>query len=130
MKARVLVADDHEPMLQHLVQMLAAADFEVVGAVGNGTEAVADALRLAPDVLVLDISMPVMGGIAAAARLRALGSVARLVFITMHHELEFRHQALAFGVTAFVVKERLASDLLPAIDSVLEGRPFVSPTDR
>lgn len=130
MKGRVLVADDHEPMLQHLVQMLAVAGLEVVGAVGNGAEAVAEAVRLAPDVIVLDISMPVMGGIAAAARLRALGSAARLVFITMHHELEFRHQALAFGVTAFVVKERLASDLLPAIESVLDGRPFVSPTDR
>jgi DNA-binding NarL/FixJ family response regulator len=129
MTPRILVADDHEAMLAHLVQSL-AGDFEVVAAVGDGAAAVAEATRLAPDVVVLDISMPVMGGIAAAARLRAQGSAARFVFITMHHEREFRHEALAFGAVGFVFKERLASDLLPAIASVLEGRPFVSQIDR
>ena len=129
MKPRVLIADDHEAMRQHLVEML-SPHFEVVGAVGHGAAAVAEATRLGPDVVVLDLSMPGLGGLAAAARLRQMGAPARVVFITMHHEVEFRDQALAFAGSAFVVKQRLASDLLPSIASVLEGRSFASPADR
>jgi DNA-binding NarL/FixJ family response regulator len=129
MRLRVLVADDHKAMLDSLVRML-SNEFEVVAAVSDGGSVVAEAERVHPDLLVLDISMPIMGGIAAADRLKAAGSMAKVVFVTMHHEREFVQESAALGVVGFVVKDRLVSDLMPAIHSVLAGRSFVSPSVR
>jgi DNA-binding NarL/FixJ family response regulator len=128
-RLRVLVADDHKAMLDSLVRML-SSEFEVVAAVGDGGAVVTEAQRVHPDLLVLDISMPVIGGIAAADRLKAAGSIAKVVFVTMHHDREFVQEAAALGVVGFVVKDRLVSDLMPAIHSVLAGRSFVSSSIR
>ena len=128
-RLRVLVADDHKAMLEHLVRML-DAEFDVVAAVRDGGAVLTEAARVSPDVLVLDISMPVMSGIAAADRLKASGSTAKVVFVTMHHDREFVQESAALGVVGFVVKDRLVSDLVPAIHSVLDGRPFISSSVR
>jgi DNA-binding NarL/FixJ family response regulator len=128
-RLRVLVADDHQAMLDYLVRVL-ASEFDIVASVGDGGAVVAEAARVNPDLLVLDISMPVMGGIAAADRLKATGSTAKVVFVTMHHEREFVQESSALGVVGFVVKDRLVSDLMPAIHNVLAGRPFVSSSVR
>jgi DNA-binding NarL/FixJ family response regulator len=128
-RLRVLVADDHKAMLDNLVHLL-SIDFEVVAAVADGGSVVTEAARVAPDLLVLDISMPVMGGIAAAGRLKATGSTAKVVFVTMHHDREFVQESSALGTVGFVVKDRLVSDLMPAIHNVLAGQPFVSPSVR
>lgn len=128
-RLRVLVADDHKAMLDYLVGML-SREFDVVAAVGDGGSVVTEAERVNPDLLVLDVSMPVMGGIAAADRLRAIGSTAKVVFVTMHHDREFVHESSALGVVGFVVKDRLVSDLMPAIRSVLAGHSFVSSSVR
>jgi DNA-binding NarL/FixJ family response regulator len=125
-RPRVLVADDHPAMLKTLMRLL-AADCEIVAAVQDGHDVVATAPRVSPDVLVLDISMPGMGGIVAAAQLAKLGSTAKVVFVTMHHDGEFLRESLALGAVGFVVKDRLASDLMPAIRAVLAGQAFVSP---
>jgi DNA-binding NarL/FixJ family response regulator len=124
-RLRVLVADDHKAMLDNLVGML-SGEFDVVAAVRDGGAVVTEARRVNPDVLILDISMPVMGGIAAADYLKSTGSTAKVVFVTMHHDREFVHESIALGPVGFVVKDRLVSDLMPAIQSVLAGRPFVS----
>ena len=128
-RLRVLVADDHKAMLDNLVRML-SSEFDVVAAVGDGGSVVTEAARVHPDLLVLDISMPVMGGIAAADRLKAAGSLAKVIFVTMHHDREFVQESSALGVVGFVVKDRLVSDLMPAIHSVLAGQPFVSASVR
>jgi DNA-binding NarL/FixJ family response regulator len=124
-RPRVLVADDHPAMLQNLTRLL-AVDCDVVASVSGGRVVVTMAERLAPDLLVLDIAMPGMSGIAAAARLVERGSTAKFVFVTMHHDREFIQEALALGTVGFVVKDRLVSDLTPAVRAVLEGRSFVS----
>ena len=124
-RLRILVADDHKAMLDNLVGML-SSEFDVVAAVRDGAAVVTEARLLNPDLLVLDISMPVMGGIAAADYLKATGSTAKVVFVTMHYDREFVHESIALGAVGFVVKDRLVHDLLPAIQSVLAGRPFVS----
>ena len=126
-RSRVLVADDHRAMLDTLVRML-SRDFVVVAAVPDGLSAVAEAEHLEPDLLVLDIAMPGLNGIAAAARLKELGSTAKIVFVTNMRDREFVDEALALGTVGYVVKDRLVSDLLPAIRSVSAGTPFVSPT--
>ena len=114
-------------MLDNLVGLV-RDECDVVGAVSDGTSVVASALRLDPDVLVLDISMPGLSGIAAASQLKARGSTAKVVFVTMHNDREFVTESLALGDVGFVVKNRLFLDLLPAIRTVLAGQPFVSPT--
>lgn len=128
-RLRVLVADDHKAMLDYLVRVL-AKEFDVVASVGDGGSVVTEAARVNPDLLVLDVSMPVMGGIAAADRLKATGSTAKVVFVTMHHDREFVQESSALGVVGFVVKDRLVYDLMPAIHNVLAGRPFVSSSVR
>jgi DNA-binding NarL/FixJ family response regulator len=126
-RLRVLVADDHQAMLDHMVLLL-ARDFDVVATVRDGAAAVSEAPRVNPDILVLDIAMPVLSGLEAAGRLKANGSTAKVVFVTMHHDREFVDGAAALGSVGFVVKNRLISDLIPAIRSVLAGQPFVSPS--
>jgi DNA-binding NarL/FixJ family response regulator len=126
-RPRVLVADDHRAMLDSLVGLL-CGEFDVVAAVGDGLAAVATATRLEPDLLILDIAMPGLNGIAAATRLKAGGSTAKIVFVTNLHDREFVDGSLALGDVGFVVKDRLVADLLPAIRSVLSGQSFVSPS--
>jgi DNA-binding NarL/FixJ family response regulator len=126
-RPRVLVADDHQAMLDTLVRLL-ARDCDVVATANNGLAALTEAEQHEPDLLVLDIAMPGLNGIAAAARLKARGSSARIVFVTNLREREFVEEALALGGVAFVVKDRLVADLLPAIRRVMAGETFVSPS--
>jgi DNA-binding NarL/FixJ family response regulator len=126
-RPRVLVADDHRAMLDSLVRLL-SRDFDVVAMVTDGLAAVAEAEHLEPDLLVLDIAMPGLNGIAAAARLKEHGSKAKIVFVTNMRDREFVDESLALGDVGFVVKDRLVADLLPAVRQVLSGQPFVSPS--
>lgn len=124
-RPRVLIADDHPVMLQSLVRLL-ANDCDIVATARDGLAAVDAAEQNSPDVLVLDVSMPGMGGIAAAAHLSRRGSPARFVFVTMHHDRECVEESMALGHVGFVIKDRLATDLIPAIRAVLRGEPYIS----
>jgi DNA-binding NarL/FixJ family response regulator len=126
-RPRVLVADDHRAMLDSLVRLL-SHDFDVVAMVTDGLAAVAEAEHLEPDLLVLDIAMPGLNGIAAAARLKEHGSKAKIVFVTNMKDREFVQESLALGDVGFVAKDRLVADLLPAVRQVLSGQAFVSPS--
>ena len=122
---RILLADDHQGFLATVVRLL-AADFDVVGAVENGELAVQAAASLDPDVVVLDIAMPVMNGIEAACRLKKSGSRASVIFLTVQTQPDFVTAAFSAGALGYVLKPRLITDLVPAIREALEGRIFAS----
>ena len=126
-RPRVLIAEYHRAMLDALVGML-SRDFDVVAAVTDGLSAVTEAEHLEPDLLVLDIAMPGLNGIAAAGQLKDRGSTAKVVFVTSMRGREFVQESLALGDVGFVVKDRLVADLFPAIRQVLAGETFVSPS--
>ena len=126
-KPRVLVADDNPAMLETVVSLL-ASDFEVVGAVSDGKSALEAAVRLQPEVAVLDISMPGMNGIQAAECIRENESCStQIVFLTANNDREIVEAALATGALGYVLKLRLYLDLIPAIKFALAGRCLVSP---
>ena len=122
-----MLADDHEEFLAVEVRLL-EPEFEVLRTVGNGRAVLEEDARLAPDVIVLDIAMPVLGGIETARHLRAAGSRAKIVFLTIHGDSDYVRAGLAAGASGYVVKSRLATDLIPALRDALAGRTFVSPT--
>jgi len=124
-RPRLLLAEDHIGMRERVVQLLERA-FDVVGVVGDGQAFVEATWLMKPDVCVIDISLPGLSGIEAAIQLRALGSTATLVFLTMHEDPDYLRAALAAGATAYVVKSRMASDLNFAIKEAMAGRLFVS----
>ncbi len=125
-RLRVLLADGHQDFLT-VTTCLLEPEFDVVKAVGDGKALIAAVAELDPDVAVLDISMPVLNGIQAARQLAAAACRARIVFLTVHRDPDYLHVALGAGALGYVVKSRLAADLLPALRNVLAGRPFTSP---
>jgi DNA-binding NarL/FixJ family response regulator len=128
-RPRVLLADDHPAVLALMAAAL-ADEYLVVGRVADGYELLAESERLHPDVIVLDITMPRLDGIEAARQLRRSHQHARLVFLTVHEDADYARAALDAGGLGYVVKARLASDLLPAIRAALADRAFISPTVR
>ena len=125
-RPRVLLVDDNEAMLMRASAVLRSS-CNVVGSARDGRAAIDAASALHPDVIVLDISMPVMNGLEVATRLRDSGSTAKVVFLTVHEEDEFIAVARAVGGLGYVVKPRLATDLAHAVREVWAGRPFQSP---
>jgi DNA-binding NarL/FixJ family response regulator len=124
---RVLLVDDNEPMLARATAVLTPA-CAVVGTARDGPSALEASMSLEPDVIVLDISMPGMSGLEVASRLRQAGSKAAVVFLTAHRDEEFRRAALSAGGIGYVLKPRLASDLITAVQEARAGRRFTSPS--
>jgi len=96
--------------------------------VNDGKSLVSEAQRLQPDVIVLDIAMPLLTGIEAARELHKAGSQAKLVFLTIHQDLAFVRGCFAEGGLGYVTKSRLVTDLIPAIHEALSNHTFVSPS--
>ena len=125
-RPRILLADDHIPVLGRLMSIL-SAQFEVIGTVSDGRSLVREAKRLHPDVIVLDITMPIMTGIDAAHELREAGCPAKLVFLTVHQDSAFVNACFAEGGLGYVTKARLPIDIITAINEALSGQRFISP---
>ena len=126
-RIRVLLADDHEAMLERVASLL-KTECDVVGTATDGQQALEAAQDLKPDVLVLDISMPVMNGIETAHQLKKAGVETHIVFLTVHDDPDFAREALEAGALGYVIKPRIASDLVAAIKAAYAGRLFLSPS--
>jgi CheY-like chemotaxis protein len=125
-KLRIVLADDH-PGFRSVVHALLESTFEIVGAVDNGKALVEAALRLRPDLIITDITMPLLNGVKAVGELRKFGSQAKIIFLTVHSDGELMRVCLDAGATGYVVKVRVSTDLMPAIREVCAGRVFTSP---
>jgi DNA-binding NarL/FixJ family response regulator len=126
MKPKVLLADDHPPLLEAATNLL-KPHYDLVGIATNGAMLVSETLRLRPDVIVTDITMPIVSGIDAVIELRKSRSSAKVVFLTVHSEEEFLKACMAEGALGYVLKSRMKTHLIPAIDAALDGRTYISP---
>ena len=125
-KVRILLADDH-PLVCEAVASLLMPSCQVVARVGDGQALIQAASKMKPDVIVTDISMPILNGIEAASRLREFGSKSRIVFLTVHQDADLIKACFAAGALAYVLKTRMRSDLWPAIQEAHVGHNFTSP---
>ena len=126
-RARILLADDHPHLLEKVTQLL-QPEYEILGAVSDGQALVYAAEKLKPDVLVIDVTMPILDGIEAAKKLKAQGCESKIVFLTVHSDPDYLRACLAAGGLGYVAKSRMSSDLTLAVDRVLAERIFISPT--
>ena len=126
---RVVVADDMPEMRESVTQLL-RHDFDIVGSAQNGEEAIEAAALLNPDLVVLDISMPILNGIQVASLLRESGCRAKVIFLTVHEDEDYVDAAFSVGASGYVFKSRVATDLIPAVEDVLQGYSFTSSSRR
>jgi DNA-binding NarL/FixJ family response regulator len=124
-KPRILLADDHKIVLEGLKGLL-EDNFELCALVTNGRELLEKARALQPDVIVADISMPLLNGVEAVRQLRQEGSTAKIVFLTMHQDLTYVTRALEAGASGYVLKHSASDELVTAIQRALRGETFVS----
>jgi DNA-binding NarL/FixJ family response regulator len=122
---RVLVADDHAIVAEGICALLAKT-CDVIGIVSDGRELIAEAPRLNPDVIVIDVGMPMLNGVEAAERIRELLPNTKFVFLTMQDDANLAAAVLKFGAVGFVLKHAAASELLTAVTQVLEGRAYIT----
>jgi DNA-binding NarL/FixJ family response regulator len=125
-RPRVLVADDY-PALREATAALLRPQFDVVGTATDGATLVSEALRLCPDVIVTDITMPVLSGIDAAHQLQESAFSAKIVFLTVHSEKQFMKACLAEGALGYVLKAHMRTHLIPAIQAALAGQTYICP---
>lgn len=123
---RILLADDHQIVVDGLRSLL-SAEFALCDAVRDGRQLVEQGIALEPDVIVADISMPLLNGIDAVKQLRAAGVTAKVVFLTMHPDVTYLSRALEAGASAYVLKHAAADELVTAIHLALRGERFISP---
>ena len=125
-RKRILLADDHATMLDEVSGLL-KADYEIVGKVGDGAALVEAAVRLDPDLIISDISMPVMTGFEAVAELRKRARSLPIIFLTVQSASAYLKKARSLGVTGYVLKIHTNEHLPKAVEKVLAGQTFFCP---
>jgi DNA-binding NarL/FixJ family response regulator len=125
-RPRVLLADDHR-LLREAFATLLQAECDVVGAAGDGRALLELARELRPDVIVLDVAMPLLNGLDAARQLKQTMPDVKLIFLTVSEDHDVAAEAFRVGASGFLLKNSAASELLQAIREVHEGRSYVTP---
>jgi DNA-binding NarL/FixJ family response regulator len=126
-KPHVLLADDHALIIEGLKSLL-AKEFEIVGIATNGRDLVTATERLKPDAVLLDVSMPVLNGMEATRQIKSIAPAVKIVFITQKSEREYVQAAFRFGASAYVLKQSVAGEVVPALREALAGRYYVTPS--
>jgi len=125
-RTRVFLADDHDMLLDAFKRML-EPEFDVVGTARDGRELLDRAPAVRPDVIVLDVKMPLLNGLDAARRLREALPATRLIFLTSMDDPEIATEALGAGASGFLLKSSAGRELIAAIESAMQGRTYITP---
>ncbi len=125
-RPKILLADDHKMFAQGL-RSLFEDDFELLATVEDGQALVEAASRLNPDIIIVDISMPVLNGFDAARQLKKAGCKAKIIFLTMHADAGLVAEALRCGASGYVLKQSVGEELISAITQVGEGKVYLPP---
>lgn len=125
-RVRLLLADDHTMFAQGLARLL-EEECELLGTVANGQELVEAAARLNPEVIVVDISMPVLNGFDAVRTIRKAGNEAKVIFLTMHDNEALVTEAFRCGASGYLLKQAAGEELVIAIREVAQGKRFITP---
>ena len=125
-RPRVLLADDHTLVLDGFRKLL-EDQCEVVGAAEDGRTLLRMAQELQPDIVTLDISMPQLNGVDAARKLKKILPLTKLIFVTMHADPAYVNEAFKAGASGYLLKRSAGSELLQAIQSVMDGQCYVTP---
>jgi DNA-binding NarL/FixJ family response regulator len=123
---RLILADDHAMLLEALCKLL-QPHYEIVATVSDGRALLEDTLRLKPDVVVVDIAMPTLGGMEAGLRLKQDMPGVKLIFLTMNEDPDLAVEAMASGASGYLLKKSASSELFLAIDRALTGKSYVTP---
>jgi len=123
---RVMLADDHTLLVEAFRRLL-ESKCEIVGAVSDGRTLLDTAPALKPDVIVLDISMPLLNGLDAARQLRGVMPAAKIIFLTMNEDPDLAVEAMRLGASGYLLKSSAASELFRAIQQALRGKVYVTP---
>jgi DNA-binding NarL/FixJ family response regulator len=126
LKPRILLADDHALVLEGFRRIL-EPHYELVGTVGDGRALLAAAKTTQPDIVILDVSMPLLNGIDAAAQLKKICPTAKIIIVTMHADPEYVRSAFEAGASAYVLKRSAVDELEQAIRAVLGGHSYITP---
>jgi DNA-binding NarL/FixJ family response regulator len=125
---RVIVADDHTVLRDGLRYLLEAqGDIQIIGMAANGQEAVDQAAQSCPDVILMDISMPVMNGIEATRHICRICSNTKVAILSMHHTAEYMQRALEAGAVGYLLKDSAGAELVTAIRAIYNGNRYLSP---
>ena len=125
-RIRLLLADDHLMFAEGLRSLL-RDEFELLGTASNGKELVDAAMQSAPEVILVDISMPVLNGFDAVREIRKRGSDAKIIFLTMHNDATLLAEALRCGASGYILKQSAGEELVNAIREVAQGNHYISP---
>jgi DNA-binding NarL/FixJ family response regulator len=124
---RVLIADDHSVVVEGIRRVLEGGGHEIVGSAENGRQAIEMTRAFDPDVIILDVTMPILNGIEAARQIRADNPAARILFMSMHTDPLYVREAFRVGAAGYVIKRTAASELCAAIQRVMSGGHYISP---
>ena len=127
MKTRIVLADNHIVVRQGVKSLLEREGYLVVGEAGDGQDLVRIAKELQPDVVVLDIGMPLMNGLIAARELKRVCPNAKTILLTRHDEDQYVIEALRAGIRGYILKNQAATDLVHALQQVCRGQVYLSP---
>ncbi len=125
-RLRILLADDH-PLVLDGVEKILEEKFDVVGKVEDGRALIAAAKQLRPDVIVTDMTMPLLHGLEASRQLRQLIPASKVIFLTMHADVAYAKEAFEAGASGYLLKRSAASELINAIQTVVQGQSYLTP---
>jgi DNA-binding NarL/FixJ family response regulator len=126
LRARVLLGDDHALVAEALRRIL-EPEFDVVAVAADGSAVVREAVRLKPDAVLIDISMPLVNGLEAARRIKRAIPETKILFLTMHLDLSYVRDAMKLGASGYLLKRAAGNELVSALHAILRGRTYIAP---